>query len=53
MKHYEELVLKALDKFGIKQNIQTNLFGDDFDSKPTNSKELSVVPMESLENEHT
>jgi hypothetical protein len=49
LKYYEELVLKALDKFGIKQNIQLSLFGDEFDSKPTKSKKLDVIPDEDME----
>lgn len=49
LNHYKDLVLKALDRFGIKENLQLNLFGDDFDSKPTTSKELDKVPTDPLE----
>ena len=51
--YYEDLVLKALDKFGIKRNIQLSLFGDDFDSKPSRTKQLDVVPTEDLEIERS
>lgn len=53
LNYYEDLVLKALDKFGIKKNIQLSLFGDDFDSKPSRAKKLDVVPEEDLEMEHS
>jgi len=48
--YYEELILKALDKFGIKKNLQLNLFGDDFNSAPTKAKKLDIVPTDNLEN---
>jgi len=51
--YYEDLVLKALDKFGIKRNLQLSLFGDEFDSKPSRAKKLDVVPTEDLEMEHS
>jgi DNA polymerase elongation subunit (family B) len=52
MNYYEELVLKALDKFGIKKNLQLNLFGEDFDSRPTKAKKLDVIPKEDMEIEN-
>jgi len=51
LKYYEELVLKALDKFGIKKIIQLNLFGEDFENIKIN-KNLDVVPTDNLELEH-
>lgn len=51
MKHYEDLVLKALEKFGIKENLQLNLFGEDFDAKPKRIHPLDIVPEEELEEE--
>ncbi len=53
LNYYEDLVLKALDKFGIKKNLQLNLFGDDFDSRPTSAKKLDTIPKEDLEEEHS
>lgn len=49
MNHYKELVLKTLDKFGISEYVQMNLFGETFE--PTRSKRdkpLDKIPEEEV-----
>lgn len=46
LKYYKELVLKALEKFGIRQNFQTNLFGEEYEDElnKKRNKPLDKVP---------
>ena len=44
MNHYKDLVRKTLEKFGITEYVQMNLFGEEFETTKKRDKPLDKVP---------